>query len=143
MSEIRAILSWDEIRTIGTTNSWHKTEYTAAIKDFTRPVTPDDVRGMIRMPEEWTGAEHRSVFCESGEFHNYRKVAQLTLDIATRPAPEKEHKRCPWCGEKPICQWHDKEVLWDVYCDNCGIGFVNRKTEAEAWAAWDKRKEGE
>ena len=147
MSEIRAILSWDEIRTIGTTNSWHKTEYTAAIKDFTRPITPDDVREMIRMPDEWAGKENQS-FMEvvTDNLCGAEDIAIKFLDIALRPVPEPDHKPCPFCGGEATCEAVGSSGQMKEYyvtCSTCDCVIATHVTYFEAWAAWDRRKEDE
>ena len=62
----------------------------------TRPITPEDIRSCLRMPEEWT-------YDEEKEMARYielwttpalfpRSIAGKAIDIATRPAPEPD----PW-----------------------------------------------
>ena len=66
----------------------------------TRPITPDDVRGMIRMPDEWTEKEREGFFKKCNRFTsgnarfwaNTNALAATAINIATRPAPEPD----PW-----------------------------------------------
>lgn len=61
----------------------------------------------------------------------------------------KKWKPCPFCGSDQIEAWYDDPFdgyqgpglgYYKVTCRGCGAG-INRKTEAEAWEAWDARAE--
>ena len=59
----------------------------------TRPITPDDIRSCLRMPDEWTGKENQSFMAVVNDnLRGAEAVAIKFLDIATRPAPEPD----PW-----------------------------------------------
>ena len=70
------------------------------IEHCTRPITIDDVREMIRMPEEWTETqrkEYEGTLYEKDGYNVWQvgdpeDAARKAIDIALRPAPEPD----PW-----------------------------------------------
>lgn len=62
--------------------------------------------------------------------------AMLAIIDRIAPKPEPEHKPCPFCGGKPA-----RGAGPRIYCLGCGAEAFERQTEAEAWAAWDRRAE--
>ena len=58
---------------------------------------------------------------------------------AYREVVEEPHKPCPFCGGKPI----DGIAIGGtaIWCEKCQNGTSGKKSQIEAWAAWDKRVE--
>jgi hypothetical protein len=93
MNEIRILIPEDELDwdVLVGANNLHKCEYGPIMRLLTRPITPEDIRSCLRMPDEWTDeeyAEHRSK-CFSG---NYPSAAFYAIDIALRLSPKPD----PW-----------------------------------------------
>ena len=71
---------------------WTRGIYDMFVRDFTRPITPDDVRGMIRGWDEWTEDERAEYCALVDQCALYSNGVARALDIALRPAPEPD----PW-----------------------------------------------
>lgn len=49
-----------------------------------------------------------------------------------------EHKKCPHCGQAEA-RAVKLNTWYRIVCANCGASSSRGSTEAEAWAAWDRR----
>ena len=88
---MNVLIPWEELEPKERANWYTENYYEKQHKDCTRPLTADDVRGMIRMPNEWTEEEyeeHRRL-CYVG---NNNSAAIKVIELATRAAPEPD----PW-----------------------------------------------
>jgi len=125
MSEKRILIPWEEIddqtkRDMGYVRCDAYPEgklatYEMIERRCTRPITPDDIRSCLRMPDEWTGEDWEDFDSSPGGDRSVQKLTKA-IDIALRPAPEPD----PWKEmDKAIRQrsgWGDKELpmVWDA-----------------------------
>ena len=111
---IRILIPWDDIpdktkldmglTTFDLTAKARMFAYDLTERNCTRPITPEDIRSCLRMPDEWTEDnkhEYEESFYKKDAYNVWQvneslDVAKKAIDIALRPAPT--HKPCPFCG---------------------------------------------
>ena len=127
------------------------------------------MKEIMRVRPGWSGAGRRcEVLCSPVYVGYIGKPAQgqhwtvvhfydeedptCVKSACLEPFTAPEHKRCPFCGSIAECRptFHltnsPDDSGYTVFCTNeaaeCNVRLQG-DTEADAWAAWDKRKEDE
>ena len=86
MSEKRILIPREDIWT-----NPDEDEYSRVLNNYTRPITPEDIRSCFRRANQWTDKE-KAELSDVIIHYGANLVADKVLDIALRPAPEPD----PW-----------------------------------------------